>query len=192
MKQKISVQLSEELFAGLEATAEQNGKTKSAIPSHCYPTHTATAPARRLSSWAGAVRGVRCASRQACSSGYAADARDDGSAERNESGPLRPRGRGRRTTRSAVARVRPRGISGGRPQRRATAIRCRDGGRQQRQLSGPSKGSISLIRRTRLHVPAPSRNPSRHLLPIAGGLRLSSCRSRPDVFLRICSGRSTR
>jgi hypothetical protein len=31
MKQKISVQLSEELFAGLEATAEQNGKTKSAI-----------------------------------------------------------------------------------------------------------------------------------------------------------------
>jgi predicted transcriptional regulator len=31
MKQKISVQLSEELFAGLEATAEQNGKTKTAI-----------------------------------------------------------------------------------------------------------------------------------------------------------------
>src|SRR5215470_10055431 len=31
MKQKISVQLSEQLFAGLEATAEQNGKTKTAI-----------------------------------------------------------------------------------------------------------------------------------------------------------------
>ena len=31
MKQNISVQLSEQLFAGLEATAEQNGKTKSAI-----------------------------------------------------------------------------------------------------------------------------------------------------------------
>ena len=31
MKQKVSVQLSEQLFAGLEATAEQNGKTKSAI-----------------------------------------------------------------------------------------------------------------------------------------------------------------
>jgi predicted transcriptional regulator len=31
MKQKISVQLSEELFAGLEAAAEQNGTTKTAI-----------------------------------------------------------------------------------------------------------------------------------------------------------------
>jgi predicted transcriptional regulator len=31
MKQKISVQLSEELFAGLEAAAEQRGKTKTAI-----------------------------------------------------------------------------------------------------------------------------------------------------------------
>jgi predicted transcriptional regulator len=31
MKQKITVQLSEQLFAGLEATAEQNGKTKTAI-----------------------------------------------------------------------------------------------------------------------------------------------------------------
>jgi predicted transcriptional regulator len=31
MKQKISVQLSEQLFAGLEATAEQSGETKTAI-----------------------------------------------------------------------------------------------------------------------------------------------------------------